>query len=86
VGLFWWIVIIVVVIPLLIVYGLTIWDIFTRPERSILARLAWLVLVLILPFLGTLIYILAFGGHLGPSRDAIGRRPETPGSARPGPV
>jgi hypothetical protein len=86
VTLLWWLLVVVILIPLLIVYGLTIWDIFTRPDRVIWARIGWLVLVLFLPFVGTVIYIVVFGGHLGPSRNALGRRNDTTGYTRPGPV
>ena len=62
---FWnWFFLLLIFVPLLIVYAMTIWNIFTRPGVSGLFRAGWLVAVIVLPFVGTLIYLAAFGGDM----------------------
>ena len=45
-------------IPLLMVWGFAVLDIFRRDDIHGVAKAVWLVVVIFLPFLGTLIYLL----------------------------
>ena len=63
-----WFFILLIFVPLAIVYVLTIWNIFTRPNDERLARAIWLVAVLIFPFLGTVVYLIVNGGSFGAQR------------------
>ena len=46
-------------IPLTIAWVFTVVDIFRRPDLSGIAKFGWLLLVLIVPLLGMLIYFIA---------------------------
>lgn len=63
-----WFFILLIFVPLAIVYVLTIWNIFTRPGMSGVMRAVWLVLVLVFPFLGTIVYLIIYGGSFGSQR------------------
>ena len=63
-----WFFILLIFVPLAIVYVLTIWNIFTRPNMSGWLRAIWLVAVLIFPFLGTVVYLIVNGGSFGAQR------------------
>lgn len=52
-------VILFIFIPLTITWLYTAIDIFRRPDSSGLAKFGWLVLILVLPLLGMLIYFMA---------------------------
>lgn len=54
---FFWLLLIYV--PLLLIWGTALVDIFRRDDLSGWGRAAWVVTVLVLPFLGTLIYLIA---------------------------
>lgn len=45
-------------VPLLLVWGFSIWDIFARPDLSGWKKAFWFIGVLLFPFLGTFIYLL----------------------------
>jgi len=45
-------------IPLLMVWGFAVLDIFRRDDIHGVAKAVWLVVVIVLPFIGTLIYLL----------------------------
>jgi hypothetical protein len=46
-------------IPLLISWVYTVVDIFMRPDVSALGKFGWLILVLLIPLIGMLIYFIA---------------------------
>jgi len=57
---FWhWLVIFFIYIPLVFLWGFTLFDIFGRVDLSGWAEALWVILVLILPLLGMLIYFIA---------------------------
>ena len=62
-------------------------DIFRSHDMGGLAKALWVIFVIILPFLGVLIYLIARGGkHARAGRGArprSSRRPSTPTSSRP---
>lgn len=75
-GAFW---LLIVLVPLMLVWGFTIVDIFRRDDMSGLAKAGWLVVVLVLPLVGTLAYLL-----LRPTRTAAAQarpdaEPQDPG-------
>ena len=73
---FWsWFFLLLIFVPLAIVYVMTIWNIFTRPEMAGLMRALWLVVVVVFPFLGTLVYLAVHGGSVGAQR-GLQRRAE----------
>ena len=45
-------------IPLIFVWGFAVLDIFRRDDTSGFGKAMWLVVVILLPFIGTLIYLL----------------------------
>jgi hypothetical protein len=47
----------IIVIPLTLIWAVAIWDIFTRRGMSPWSRVIWLVVVLIFPVLGSIIYV-----------------------------
>ena len=53
-------------------------DIFRRHELSGFGKVAWLIFVILLPFLGVFVYIIVEGRHMG-ERDM--RRPRPPNSS-----
>jgi hypothetical protein len=52
---FW---LLLIYIPLLLVWGYALVDIFRRDDLSGLAKALWVIVVILLPFIGTLIYLL----------------------------
>ncbi|MEV0395699.1 PLD nuclease N-terminal domain-containing protein [Polymorphospora rubra] len=52
---FW---LLIIFIPLLLVWGFAIVDIFRRSDMSGLAKAFWMVAVVLMPFVGTLLYLL----------------------------
>lgn len=62
---------------MLVFFGWVIWfwllvvifgDLFRRPDISGWGKAGWTVVVLVLPFLGVLIYLVAHGKHMGERR------------------
>jgi Phospholipase_D-nuclease N-terminal len=51
---FW---LLLIFIPLLLVWTFTIADIFRRDDLSGVAKAAWMIVVILTPFLGSLIYL-----------------------------
>lgn len=49
----------VIFVPLLVIWGVTAYDIFARPDISGWAKAGWFVLIFLLPLLGVLIYLVA---------------------------
>jgi len=45
-------------IPLIFVWGFAVLDIFRRDDTSGFGKAMWLIVVILLPFIGTLIYLL----------------------------
>lgn len=79
---FWsWFFLLLIFIPLLLVYAMTIWNIFTRPEMPGLHRALWLVVVVVFPFVGTLVYLVIHGNNIGAQR-GMERRAEDIGTGR----
>jgi ABC-type multidrug transport system fused ATPase/permease subunit len=57
---FWqWLVVFFIYIPLIFIWVFTLFDIFGRVDLSGWAKALWVILVLILPLLGMLIYFIA---------------------------
>jgi hypothetical protein len=52
---FW---LLIIFIPLLLIWGFAIVDIFRRDDMSGWLKALWIVIVVLMPFLGTLIYLL----------------------------
>ncbi len=79
---FWsWFFLLLIFIPLLLVYAMTIWNIFTRPGMPGLHRALWLVVVVVFPFVGTLVYLVIHGNNIGAQR-GMERRAEDIGTGR----
>jgi hypothetical protein len=76
-----WFFILLIFVPLAIVYLLTIWNIFTRPEMAGWMRALWLVIVVVFPFLGTIVYLIVHGGSFGAQR-GLERRATDIGTGR----
>ena len=55
-----------------------VWDIFRSPDLGGWAKAGWLVLVVVLPLLGVLIYLIARGRDMGERRATRGRSADTP--------
>jgi hypothetical protein len=69
---FLWVVWIWIVVTVLI-------DVFRRHDIGGFAKAAWLIFVVVLPWLGVLIYLIAIGlGHARRSRCLVGRRLQLP--------
>jgi hypothetical protein len=51
--------ILLIFIPLTIAWIYTVIDIFRRPDEGALAKFLWLLLILVIPILGMLIYFIA---------------------------
>lgn len=66
-------------LPLLLLWGLALVDIFRRGDLSGVARVVWVVVVIVLPFVGTLVYLLSRPGG-GPMYES--RTMDTVSSAR----
>jgi hypothetical protein len=81
VGFWSWFFLFLIFVPLAIVYVLTIWNIFTRPGLSGWARALWLLAVLVFPVLGTLVYLVIYGGSIGAQR-GLERRAQDIGTGR----
>jgi hypothetical protein len=63
---FWqWFFLLLIFVPLAIVYFMTIWNIFTRPEMAGWTRALWLLAVIVFPFIGTLVYLGLHGSAAG---------------------
>lgn len=56
-------------VPLTLLWGMTLFDLFRRPGMSPVSRAVWLVAVIFLPLLGTLAYLIAHGAQTGPAGD-----------------
>jgi hypothetical protein len=57
---FWWgLIAAMIYIPLLVLWIYVVVDVFTRRDLSGLGKVAWIFAVLVLPFFGTLIYLIA---------------------------
>jgi Phospholipase_D-nuclease N-terminal/Short C-terminal domain len=54
-NVFW---LLLIYIPLLLVWGFALVDIFRRDDLGGLAKAAWVVVVILVPFIGTLVYLL----------------------------
>lgn len=50
-------VLLLIYIPLLILWAVSILDIFSRRDLSGVSKALWLVVVVVFPFLGTLVYV-----------------------------
>lgn len=59
-------------VPLLVVWFATIKDIISRPDISGWAKAAWMLAVIFLPFLGTLVYLIARPQVFMPRRASYG--------------
>jgi hypothetical protein len=44
-------------VPLVLIWGLAVLDIFRRDDISGVGKAIWLVIVIVLPFIGTLVYL-----------------------------
>ena len=61
-------------------------DVYRDDSLSGWAKAGWTIFLIILPFLGVLIYLLARGRGMAPARRntrGLGRKPSTPTSAKP---
>jgi hypothetical protein len=75
---FWhWIWFFFIVVPCIMLWVFALFDIFRRHDLHAMARVLWVLLVIVLPLLGTLIYLVArpsdpdFGTYpTGPSESA----------------
>lgn len=68
-----------IVLTMLVVFGWVIWfwllivvfgDLFRRHDVSGWAKAGWTVVVIVLPFIGVLIYLIAQGKHMGERKQA----------------
>jgi Phospholipase_D-nuclease N-terminal len=55
---FWWLLIAAVVVFFLVLWARAVIDVFRRGDLSGSAKAAWAIIMLILPFLGLLLYTL----------------------------
>jgi len=80
---FWsWFFLLLIFVPLLVIYVMAVYDIFTRPGLSGGMRALWLVVVFVFPFVGTVVYLLVHGRQ--PSEaSALGRRADSQGPRMP---
>ncbi len=46
-------------IPLVILWVASLFDIFTRPDLSGLKKALWVVFVFVIPYVGTIVYLIA---------------------------
>ena len=53
-----WILLIVFIIPVLIMWGYAIINLFSRHDLDVGPRLLWLLVILVLPLLGSIIYFM----------------------------
>jgi hypothetical protein len=67
---FFWLLLIYV--PLIMVWSVSLLDVFRRDDLGGVARALWVVVIFLLPFVGTLIYLLTRpAGATASERDAI---------------
>ena len=66
-GLIW----LTLFIPLMFLWGFALWDIFSRHDLSGLAKALWALAIILVPFIGMLVYFIArpkelasFGGYV----------------------
>jgi hypothetical protein len=81
VGFVSWFFLLLIFVPLAIVYFMTIWNIFTRPGMSGVIRAVWLLVVVVFPLIGTLVYLVMYGGSIGAQR-GLERRAQDIGTGR----
>jgi hypothetical protein len=53
-----WILLIVFIIPVLIMWGYAIINLFSRHDLDVGPRLLWLLVILVLPLLGSIVYFM----------------------------
>lgn len=73
--LFVWIVLIVLVVW-------TIFSILRSPDRSAWAKVGWLVLVIVVPFIGVFAYLIVRGAHLAGEQVATANAPQDEAARR----
>jgi hypothetical protein len=65
--LFW---LLLIYVPLLLLWGFTLVDMFRREDLSGLAKSAWIVCIFVLPWIGALVY-LTFRPNSAPANDRL---------------
>ena len=70
-------------IPLIMIWAFAVIDIFRRDDIHGGAKAAWLIVVIILPFIGTLIYLIARKPGSTPEERAALEAARTGGAAAP---
>jgi hypothetical protein len=66
---FWSVLIVMfIIVPLLMIWGFTIVDLFTRPDLRGISKALWLFAIVFFPILGTIVYFLTRPAYPMPRR------------------
>ena len=68
-NIFWTILIVVAFVIWIWMVIMVLIDIFSRPDLSGWAKAGWVVLIIVLPFVGVLCYLIAFSAGIAERRD-----------------
>ncbi len=73
---FWgFVLLLLVYVPLVLIWGASLVDVFRRDDMGGVRKVVWLVVIVVLPVLGTLLYLLRRPQQPGDAQAASGRAP-----------